>query len=150
MVNRSIQTIAFIFFLQQLIVILKKNSTRWIIKNWFTSGEIVFTKWYSIEFLRSLTTQRIVGLGIIASFTLITFPLGIWLASYSTGVSVPITLLLSTGISFFTFPLTIWTMSRVLNEFSLNQTTITGCLIIEFSKFLVLWGGWLLYIGGNK
>lgn len=150
LMNSLFRKICGILILQKIVALVKNNSTRWIIKNWFTSGELHFTKWYDWGFISNLNNQRIMGLIIIASFTAITFPIGIWLGSYKTSLTVPISLIFSTVISFFTFPLTLWTMHKVLDEFPINQTTITGALIIEASKFILLYGSWLLYKGGTQ
>jgi len=65
---------------QQLIAIFKTNITRWLIKTFFTTGELPLAKWYTIEFIQTLNLSRILSLGVIASFTLVTFPLGLWAA----------------------------------------------------------------------
>ncbi len=141
--------LSILVFIQTIIATFKLNVTRWIIKNLFSRGEIPLGKWYSLEFLLSLNIPKILGLIIIASFTLITFPLGVWIASFKLGYSFPIMNMLGFAIQFITFPINIFIMNTILVEMAINNKTVFGIIIIEISKILGIIGCWLLYIG-NK
>jgi len=135
--------------IQQLISVFKLNTTRFIIKNWFTKGEFPLFEWFKISFLLSINFKQIIGLIIIASFTLITFPLGIWIASYKLGISYPIMNIVGASIQMFTFPLNIYVMNKAINEMVLNKITLMGIGLIEASKIMIIFGCYLLYIGNR-
>ena len=141
--------LSFLVFLQTLIATIKLNITRWIIKNWFTVGELPLGKWYSWEFISNLNSYRIFGLMVIASFTLITFPLGIWIGSFKLGVSYPIINIIGASMQFIMFPLNIFIMNKILTEMVINKTTLIGIVIIEISKILTGVGCWFLYLGNE-
>ena len=139
--------LSFIVLLRTLIAGMKLNVTRWIVKNWFSSGELYFVKWYSWEFISKLNYIRVLGLIIIASFTLITFPIGMWLASFEMSKSFPIINMIGGLMQFITFPINVFIMNKILMEMSINNTTIMGIIIIELSKILTIIGCYLLYVG---
>jgi hypothetical protein len=142
--------LTFIILIQQLIVIFKSNSTRYIIREWFTRKEIPFYRWYSLTFLKNIGIQQILGLGIIASFTVITFPIGIWLSSFEVGKSYPVVNMIGGIIQLITFPITINIMVNILQEMELNYRTKIGIIIIVLSKLLVILGCYYLYIGNRS
>ena len=134
---------------QQIIGIAKHNSQRLIIREWFTKGELPFLQWFKIEFLLHLSGRQIFGLGVIAAFTLVTFPLGIWMGSFNIGKSYAVTNMVGTIVSLATLPVTLYTMAVVLKELKLNQTTWWGIGLIAVGQFVILGGCWLLYVGNN-
>ena len=134
---------------QQIISILKHNSQRFIIREWFTHSELPFLQWFKPEFLLHLTGRQVFGLGVIAAFTLVTFPLGIWMGSFNIGKSYAVTNMVGTIVSLATFPVTLYTMAVILEELKLNQTTWWGIGLIAVGQFVILGGCWLLYTGNN-
>lgn len=134
-------------FSRTMIGISKLTVTRWIIKNWFTSGELPLGNWYSWGFISQLNYQRIFGLIVIASFTLVTFPIGVWLASFEMSKSFPIINMIGSTMNFITFPINIFFMNKILVEMAINKTTMFGIIIIELSKILTFVGCYFLYIG---
>lgn len=133
--------------IQQILSVFKLNVTRWIIKSQFTKGELSLFKWYSWNFISALNVGKVLGLIIIASFTLITFPLGIWIASYKLGISYPIMNIMGAGINMITFPINILIMNRAIQEMAINKYTITGMGLVEISKIIIIIGCWFLYLG---
>lgn len=141
--------LVFITLAMQLVALAKNNSQRWIVREWFTKGEIPFLKWFQIDFLLHLSTQQILGLGIIAAFTFVTFPLGIWMGSFGIGKSYSIMNIVGAAVNLITFPLAIHAMVNVLGELELNRTTWIGIWLIVASKLIIMAGCWLMYIGNN-
>jgi len=72
-------TLTLLIFAQQLIAVFKQNITRYLIKTFFTEGRLPMARWYTMEFINSLNLQRVASLGIIATFTAVTFPLSLWI-----------------------------------------------------------------------
>jgi len=138
-----------LLLLQQFVAIFKNTITRWIIKNLFTAGELPLGEWYSIEFLQALNYSRVAGLVVIASFTLVSFPLGMWIASYSMNNSYPVTRIVNAAMSFVTFPLNFFLMSKVLNEMPVNRQTLSGAFLVLFAQAIMILAGWQLYQGGK-
>lgn len=134
---------------QQFIAIFKTNITRWLIKTFFTTGELPLAKWYTWAFIQSLNLSRVISLAVIASFTLVTFPLGMWIASHRVGLSYPVIRMIGGLMLLVTFPANIYTMNRVLQELPLNPQTILGAIIIEASHAILVVGAWIMYNGAN-
>ena len=141
--------IGFIVLLQQLVAIFKQNYQRWVIRTHLSEGELSIMKMLSTEFLSTLTVYQVVWLGSIALFTLATFPLGVWLGSFDIGASYPIMNIIGASINLLTFPVALYTMSHVLGELELNQSTWTGIALIIVSKLIIILGCWYMYIGNN-
>ena len=142
-------TLTLLIFAQQLIAVFKQNITRYLIKTFFTEGRLPMARWYTMEFINSLNFQRVASLGVIAAFTAVTFPLGIWIASYRLNQSFPIIRIISGCVLMLSFPVNFYTMSKVLNEMPINRGTITGALIMEASYALLVFGSWVMYNGAN-
>lgn len=141
--------LSLLIFAQQFIAIFKTNITRWLIKTFFTTGELPLAHWYTPEFIQALNLSRIASLAVIASFTIVTFPLGMWIASYKVGQSYPVIRMIGGIMLLVTFPANIYAMSHILQELPLNPQTILGALIIEASHALLVVGAWIMYNGAN-
>ena len=142
-------TLTLLFFAQQLIAVFKQNLTRYLIKTHFSENTIPLGKWYTIEFIQSLTFSRLLSLGIIAAFTLVTFPLGIWIASFSMADSFPMIRVIRGCLLLVTFPLNFYTMSKVLNEMPINRNTLLGGAVMWVSYALLAVGSYIMYQGAN-
>ena len=138
-----------LIFAQQLIAVFKQNITRYLIKTFFTDGRLPMARWYTMEFINALNFQRVASLSIIAAFTLVTFPLGIWIASYGLNQSFPIIRIISGSVLMLSFPVNFYTMSKVLNEMPINQNTILGAVIMEVSYAILVLGSWVMYQGAK-
>ena len=138
-----------LIFVQQLIAVFKQNITRYLIKTFFTADRLPMGKWYTMEFINALNFQRVASLGIIAAFTLVTFPLGIWIASYRLNQSFPIIRIISGSVLLLSFPINFYTMSKVLNEMPINRNTLLGGIIMECSYLLLVIGSWVMYRGAE-
>jgi hypothetical protein len=136
-----------IMLLLQLVAVFKNTTTRYIIREWFSRGELS-----ALQFLRNVihfTPKQLTGLAIIASFTLITFPLGVWLGSFPMNKSYAITNIVTATMNLVTFPVTLYTMSRVLNELEFNSKVWTGISLIVLSKLIIILGLWFMYKGSE-
>ena len=147
--DRVFVTLTVLIFAQQLIAVFKQNITRYLIKTFFTEGRLPMTRWYTMEFINALNFQRVASLGTIAAFTAITFPLGIWIASYRLNQSFPIIRIISGSVLMLSFPVNFYTMSKVLNEMPINRGTITGAVIMEVSYLILVIGSWVMYQGAK-
>lgn len=134
---------------QYLLSYVKINSTRWIIKTIFSNQEISMFEWFTMEFIKSLTVTRILGLIAIASFTLITFPLGVWIGSFKLGLSRPMVYMITLGVGVFTQPLNFWIQSRALNEFIFNNQTLLGLCFLEVGYAVTVLGWYYIYLGNQ-
>lgn len=148
MIDKTVLKMTLILLAIQLVATFKNNTTRYIIREWFTKGELQFWKWFNPNFLFNLSFKQIFGLAVIASFTLITFPLGIWLGSFSLAKSYPIINMVGAILNLTTFPITLYLMNNVLNEFEYNGKTALGIALIILSKLIIILGCWLMYKGG--
>ncbi len=141
--------IGLIVLAQQLVSVFKQNYQRWVIRTHFTSGELSIMKMFSVEFLSSLSWTQIFWLGGLALFTLVTFPLGVWLSSFNMGSSYAGMNMIGAAINLVTFPVAIYTMSTVLGEMQLNRTTWFGISLVVLSKLIIIIGCWFMYQGNN-
>jgi len=141
--------LSLIVLAQQLVSVLKHNSQRWIIREWFTRGELPFLQWFKPSFLLSLSPLQFLGLGVIAAFTFVTFPLGIWMGSFKAGQSYAVMNIVGDIMALLTFPVTLYTMSRVLGELQMNATTWRGVALIAVGLLVHLGGCYLLHLGNN-
>jgi hypothetical protein len=86
---------------------------------------------------------------IIASFTVVTFPLGIWLSSFNMGESYPIMNIVTASINLVTFPITLSIM-RNIDNFQFNSKTLTGIALIVLSKLIIIVGLYVMYLGNQE
>ena len=147
MINKTVWRMSLILLAIQLIGVIKKASTRYIIREWFKKGELTAFEFAFKVF--HITPQQILGLLLIASFTLLTFPLGIWMGSFKMGDSYSITNMVGSILNLVTFPVTLYTMSRVMGELEFNSKTWLGVGLIVVSKLLIILGCWFMYKGNN-
>lgn len=131
----------------QIVAIFKSSTVRYIIREWFSSGELNILKFGTL--ILKINPQQILGLGIIASFTILSFPLGVWMGSFKMGEAYAIRNLVGSLVNLITLPFTLWTMKN-LNEFVFNNETKTGLGIIVIAKILIIIGTALLYLGNEK
>lgn len=146
--NKTVIKMSLILLGIQLIGVVKSTTTRFIIREWFRKGEIT-----ALDLVRQvwkITPQQMLGLGIIASFTLITFPLGIWMGSFKMGDSFAITNMVGAILNLVTFPATLYAMSTVLEELEMNQKTWIGVGLIVVSKIIIIVGCWFMYKGNQQ
>jgi hypothetical protein len=85
---------------------------------------------------------------IIASFTVVTFPLGIWLSSFKMQDSYAIMNIVTATINIVTFPVTLY-MMKSIDKFQFNARSISGIALIVLSKLIIICGLWFMY-QGNK
>jgi hypothetical protein len=131
----------------QLVAIFKRSTSRYVIREWFSSGELNILKFG--ELIWRITPRQVLGLGLIASFTLLSFPLGVWMGSFKMGEAYAIRNLVGSFVNLLTLPFTLWTMKN-LNEFVFNNETRAGLGIIVLAKILIIIGTALLYLGNEK
>jgi len=138
-----------IAFLQQIIGLSKNTVTRWIVRELFTAGELPMAKWYTWEFLASLNKARVIGLLIIASFTLVTFPLGIWQSSFKIGWGYSMNRLVNSCFNLFLFPVNIYLMAVTLDEFQINNMTKLGIIGQTLGTVIMIISAYLMYQGNQ-
>ena len=146
-VSKAVWRMSIIILAIQVVAILKSSTVRYIIREWFSSGELNILKFGTLVF--KITPQQILGLGIIASFTVLSFPLGVWMGSFKMGEAYAIRNLVGSMANLITLPFTLWTMKN-LNEFVFNNETKAGVGIIVLARLLIIVGTALLYLGNEK
>lgn len=119
--------------------------TRYLIKNYISAEEVPFWKWFSPKFLLSLQLPQILSLLIIAGFTLVTFPLGVWQSSFSAAAFFPLTNIFYATITLFLLPFQLWGFNKTVGEFTFNQQTVLGLAIVEVAVALSIVGWWFIY-----
>lgn len=149
MIDSNLVKLSVLTIVLRLVATFKNNITRWIIKNWFTSGELPLAKWYTWEFIQALNAQRVFGLIVIASFTLITFPLGMWIASFRASDSWAVQNIIGYIVGGLVLPVNLFIMNKYINEMQFNRTTILGGVIVEVGCLAFIVGSYLIY-RGNK
>lgn len=134
--------------LQQIVNMIKNLSDRYIIRELLSFGkELPIWKLLSIEYLKQLTLKQVLGLGIIASFTLVTFPIGVWLDSFSKQVSMPIDNIITVAIQMLLFPVNLFLINKTLSEFPITNKIIMGIMLIEIAYFIIIVGWVVIYYG---
>jgi len=128
---------------------IKNIVTRWVVKYKFTRGELPVGTWYSPKFLIELGIERLFWLGVIASFTAVTFPIGMQLSSYKLDDAFPLTRIMTGVISLVVIPIGFWTAHSVIGEMPINRMTLTGLGVCMVSYLLLIAGGWLMLKGGQ-
>jgi len=133
---------------QHLLAIVKRNYTRWVIRQ-ITPGELPAWRFFNPEFLLGLNWTQVFMLCSIAVFTIATFPLGIWLGSFKIGVSYSVFNMLTGIITLCSFPITLYIMSRVLEEFRFNNLTWLGIGAVTLGKIVIILGCYFMYLGNR-
>lgn len=128
---------------------LKPLYDRFIVRDVITHGkELPMTKWFDINFWKSLSLSQFVGLGSLALFKLFTFPLGVWIGSFSLVVTYPMSNMFGNLAAILIHPIMLFIANKGLNEFVVNRTTMFGFGIVMFSLILGAIGWYLVYSGG--
>lgn len=126
-------------------------TSRWIIKYHLSDGlELPIWKLLSWQFIRNLTLRQIASIAALASFTLFTFPMGVWIASFSAAVYFPLQCMFLVALSIITTPLQLWGFKQTVKEIVFNQTTINGLILIEISYVVCVVGWWFIYQGQQQ
>ena len=146
-ISKAVYRMSLIILAIQVVAIFKSSTTRYIIREWFSSGELNILKFGDL--IWTVTPQQVLGLGIIASFTIMSFPLGVWMGSFKMGEAYAIKNLVGSLVNLMTFPFTLWTMKN-LNEFAFNNQTKAGIGLIVLAKLIIIIGTALLYLGNEK
>jgi len=123
--------------------------TRYIIKTLISVKEIPMWNWFRWSFISGLGWKGFAGLAVIGSFTLITFPLGMWISSFDAGLFYPLSNLYSTIMGMFLIPLNIWTFNKTVHEIPFNRATIMGIVVLEVSSLITIVGWYLIYAGSK-
>jgi len=142
-------TVLLILAIRQVESIFQQNVTRYLIKTHISPKELPMWKWFSINFIKTLRLPQILSLMAIASFTLFTFPLGIWLQSFRAGTFLPLGYLFGAVVSLFAIPLSLWSLHKTVGEITFNHQTIVGLVIVELATLILVVGWWLIYVGNQ-
>lgn len=130
---------------QQVVSMIRVIVTRFIIKTQFSASEVTLMSWFTWDFINSLSVGRVVGLGIIAGFTLITFPLGVWIGSFKLGLAIPVIYMVGFAASMLIDPLNLFVINKTLGEMNLSNKTLGGLLIVEIGYAIIIGGYWFIY-----
>lgn len=123
-------------------------AARWIVKNLLSDAtELPIWKLLSWTYIRNLTLSQVAGLVALGSFTIVTFPLGIWISSFEAGKYYPISAVFSHLIAIVMIPLNLVVFNKLVDEMKFTQTTLIGLVIIEFAMVLGAVGWFLIYKG---
>jgi hypothetical protein len=145
-------------FIQTSITRLKPLYDRFIVRDHLISGAIKkfapngnlpMTVWFNLEFWKSLTFSQFVGLLSLASFKVVTFPLGVWIGSFSLVQTYPLANLLGNVFALFTHPIFLFLAWKGLGEFVVNSKTMLGFGVVMVSLVTSAVGWYLIYVGGN-
>ena len=134
---------------QQLQTIFHSVYVRYIIKNLFPNRELNFGVWFSLSFWKNLNPLQFISLVGLAGFTLVSFPLGMWLSSFSAGMFYPLSQIVMTVVGMLLIPFNLWMLQQTVQEITFNNSTLVGILLIEISGFSAI-AGWYMIYSGNK
>lgn len=152
-------TVWILQILQQAINRLKPLYDRFIVRDNLVTGKIkeVFATpegtlpmnvWFKPEFWFSLTFRQGLGLISLAAFKIFTFPLGVWIGSYSLVMTYPLSHVIGNVSALIIHPVMLFIAAKGLNEFVVNKTTMTGFAIVMISIAFGVVGWYMIYAGG--
>lgn len=128
--------------------VIHGSVVRYIIKNVLSNAqELPMWKLLSWTYIKNLTIQQFLGLTVIASFTLITFPLGVWINSFPANKYYPLSGIFGHAISLVMIPLNLITYNKLVNEMKFTNTTFLGLVVIEIAMVIGMLGWYLIYKG---
>lgn len=139
--------VAFIFAAKFVISRLQLVVSRYLVKTHISPKEISFWHWFSPSFLKHLTVSQVLALLGIASFTLLTFPLGVWMGSFGAQLSFPLTGAFSTALGMIMIPVEMWLFHRSVGEIAFNTTTLIGLVLVEVASVIAVVGWIVIYRG---
>jgi len=148
----AIPLVALIFLLIVQVVISMTNTvyTRWVIKNVISpGGQLPMTQWFSWNFIGHLSSYQFLGILGIFSFSIVTFPLGIWIMSYSAGMFIPMQAIIGGIMGIVTVPLDLYLISKTVGEITFNRTTMIGLGILETCQIVGIFAWCLIYFGNR-
>lgn len=130
---------------------LKPLYDRYIVRDILTKGaELPASKWFDLAYWKSLTVGQLAAVGSLAAFKIFTFPLGVWISSFSMVVTYPMTNLLGNIAALIMYPINIFILNNGLNEFVVNQKTMFGFALVMVGLSIGAAGWYLIYAGGIK
>lgn len=133
---------------QRLERVLQSTVSRYIIRNHLSDfKELPIWKLLSWSYVKSLTLSKLFGLGVIASFTLVSFPLGVWIGSFAINKYLPLSNAMAYSIEIFTVPLMLFVFNKFLSEMELNRSVLIGLGLVEVGYFVVAVGWFMIYRG---
>ena len=145
MIDELVIKIGGLVFLQNILAIVKINVTRFIIKTQFSNSEIPLSAWFSWNFIQTLNYSKFLGLGLIAVFTLVTFPLGVWIGSFKLGLALPIVNAVGLVTLMITDPLNLIVVNRTLNEMNPSSRTGLGIVLLEVGYCILILAWYFIY-----
>ena len=134
---------------QKIINNTKGFITRWVVRDKITNKELPFYKWFNPSFLLEHGVGNAFWFLFIASFTALTFPIGLQISSYNLSKSFPSLRIINGLISLVVMPYGFYVASKVLNELPINKYTVGGLILCEISYMLIMIGGYLMTMGVN-
>lgn len=140
--------LALITFFQLLISVFKNSSTRLLMRRYLSSTELPMSQWYKLDFWLHLKPMGFFAITAIASFTAITFPLGMWESSFEVSKSYPIRKLIVSMLNLVIFPINFFVMKNGLGEMAWNTDVKIGFVGFMLS-FLLMGGGAYFMWRGN-
>lgn len=133
-------------FAVQVVAVVKTNVSRWLLRSYFPGG-VGLRQWFHLSYWMGLGWGQLGTLLVIASFTALTFPIGVMISSHVMSKSFTIMRIATIGSYLLSFPISIYTMAYRMEEFPLNDTTIAGALIMWGAYILAFFGAWVMYSG---
>ena len=129
---------------------LKPLYDRFIVRDVLSHGkELPMTRWFDINFWKSLTPHQLLSLSSLAFWKVLTFPLGVWIGSFSLVLTYPLSNLIGNVMAIIIHPIMLFIAYKGLNEFVVNAKTITGFGVVIVSLVLGAFGWYLIYSGGQ-
>lgn len=129
---------------------LKPIYDRYIIRDVLSKGkELPAGRWFDIKFWESLSLSQLLAVGSLAAFKLVTFPLGVWIGSFSLVLTYPITHLIGNISAIIFHPIMLFIANKGLDEFVINTKTVIGLTIVMASLVLGAIGWYLIYVGSS-
>lgn len=136
---------------QQAINRLKPLYDRFIIRDILSHGkELPATSWFTLAYWKALSLPQLIGVLSLAGFTAITFPLGVWVGSFSLVITYPFSHILGNLAALLIHPIMLFVANKGLNEFVVNKTTMTGFSIVMVSLVCGAIGWYMIYKGGQN
>lgn len=129
---------------------IKTVVDRWLIKNILSENgtKIPMLMWFDWKYLSSRSLVQYLSLAFMAGFTLLTFPLGIWIQSFEAWKYWSTQGMLAGVLSLIFTPLTALGFWGAVNEMKFTNATIFGFILVEIGIGVGV-VGWFFVGQGN-
>lgn len=138
-----------ILFVQALIHRTRPLVERYVIRDYANFENLGLKTVFSVEFYKNLSIKQIGSIFSLASWRLVTYPLGLLVSSQSLQITYAASLAIGNAFELFFIPLNLFIINRGLGEFVWNTKTSIGLVVVLVGMATASAGWYIMHTGAS-